>query len=404
VDCVPCWRDLNPRFAVAYDLIGKGKTSVSASIGRYVATEVSTTAGQNDPVVTSVNNVNRSWSDDNKNLIPDCDLTNPARNLECGPINSASFGGRNITTRYDPDLNTGWGKRAYSWRSSLEIKHELKPGIAVSAGYFRTWYGNFRVTDSLNVTSADYDPFCVTAPSDSRLPGGGNYQVCGQYNLNPLKFGLPTNNYVTWAKNFGKQTEVYNGADFLIAARLPKGGMLQGGLNIGNSAVTSVNAGTTTVSATERCFVVDSPQELFQCKVNPPYLAQFKVIGAYQLPWDVQVSANVQSLPGPVIDATWAAPSSAVTGLGRALTGGSTVQVQLLDQFSLYEDRIFQVDVRLAKKFKIKGVNAQGQFDVYNLGNANTVLSSQTAYGPVWTQPTEILNARLAKVGVQLSF
>ena len=308
----------------------------------------------------------------------------------------------------DPAVLEGWGARGYNWEFGVSGQHELAPRVSLSAGFYRRQYGNQSITvdNRYSFAKGSYDgPFCANAPADPLLPGGGNYQVCGQYNLNPLKFGLPTNSYVTWAKNFGKQTEVYNGADFLIAARLPKGGILQGGLNIGNSAVTSVNAGTTTVSSTERCFVVDSPQDLFQCKVNPPYLAQFKVIGSYQLPWDMQVSANVQSLPGPVIDATWAAPSSAVTGLGRPLSGNaSTVSVQLLDPFSLYEDRIFQVDVRLAKKFKIKGVTAQGQFDVYNLANANTVLSSQTAYGAVWTQPTEILNARLAKIGMQLSF
>jgi hypothetical protein len=246
----------------------------------------------------------------------------------------------------------------------------------------------------------------VTAPSDSRLPGGGNYQLCGFYNLNPSKFGLPANNYVTWASTYGKQTEIYNGADFLVSARLPGGGMLQGGVNIGNSVVTSVGSGSNSVSATNQCFVVDSPQQLRNCDVRPPYMTQLKVIGAYPLPWNLQASANVQSLPGYVIDAVWAAPNSAaVPTLGRNLSGNaSTVSVDLLDPFSQFEDRIFQIDARLAKKFKIRGISAEAHFDVYNLTNGNTVLSNNNAYGQNWTQPTEILNARLAKVGVQLSF
>ena len=39
------------------------------------------------------------------------------------------------------------------------------------------------------VTPADFSPFCITAPTDSRLPGGGGYQVCGLYDVSPAKFG-----------------------------------------------------------------------------------------------------------------------------------------------------------------------------------------------------------------------
>ena len=38
------------------------------------------------------------------------------------------------------------------------------------------------------VTAADYDQFCVTAPSDARLPGGGGYPICGLSNIKADKF------------------------------------------------------------------------------------------------------------------------------------------------------------------------------------------------------------------------
>ena len=405
VDCVPCWRDLNPRFSAVYDLFGDGKTAVLGSIGRYVAAEVTTTAGQNDPNTTVVNNITRSWNDANFNLVPDCVLTNPALNFECGALPNANFGTRIVSTFYDPDLLTGWGKRAYNWRASLEFKHQLTQLLAVQAGYYRTWYGNFRVTDNRSVAPTDYDPFCVTSPVDPNLPDGGGGSLCGFYDLNPTKFGVPANNYVTWASNYGKQTEVYNGADFLVNARLPRGGLLQGGLNIGNSVVTSVGSGSSSVSATNNCFVVDSPQQLRNCDIHPPLVAQLKLVGSYQLPWQVQISGNIQSLPGYFYDAIYAAPNSAITGLGRVLSGNaSSVSVDLHQPFSQHEDRIFQVDLRFAKKFSIGRYKAQGQFDVYNVANANTVLSNNGTYGKAWRTPTEVLNARVLKVGMQLSF
>ena len=45
------------------------------------------------------------------------------------------------------------------------------------------------MTDNVLVDPTNYDTYCVTAPSDARLPGGGGYQVCGLYDLNPSKFG-----------------------------------------------------------------------------------------------------------------------------------------------------------------------------------------------------------------------
>src|SRR5260221_6254653 len=129
-----------------------------------------------------------------------------------------SFGTSVVTTRYAPDYLTGWGKAGYSWQGSASVQHELRPGMSLSVGYFRTWYGNFTATDNLAVAPQDYDPYCITAPVDARLPGQGGYQISGLYDLKPAKFGQ-VNNLMTLASNYGKQTEVYNGVDIGMNAR-----------------------------------------------------------------------------------------------------------------------------------------------------------------------------------------
>jgi len=157
---------------------------------------------------------------------------------------------------------------------------------------------------------------------------------------------------------------------------------------------------------------VDSPQQLRNCDVHPPFVTQLKLLGSYALPYAIQISGNLQSLPGYFYEAVWAAPNSAITGLGRPLSGNaSTVsttaaleRIDLLMPFEGHEDRIFQFDLRLAKRFTVRGVSLQGQFDIYNLTNENTVLSNNGTYGAAWRTPTEVLNARLFKVGMQMNF
>src|SRR5262249_4160537 len=155
------------------------------------------------------------------------------------------------------------------------------------------------VTDNLSVVPQDYDPYCITAPVDSRLPGGGGNQICGLYDLNPSKVGQ-VNNLVTFVSHFGTQTEVYNGFDVNVTARIVHGGQISGGANIGN-AFFPIGATTTNFSGTNSCFVVDSPQQLYQCKVDPPYLMRLKLNGSYPLPGQFQVSAVFQNIPGPTV-------------------------------------------------------------------------------------------------------
>src|SRR5262249_44157116 len=78
VECVPCWKDINPRFAVAYDVFGNGKTAVKFNVGRFVAADIYTMARANNPVVRAILTTTRPWTDSNGNFAPDCDLANPA--------------------------------------------------------------------------------------------------------------------------------------------------------------------------------------------------------------------------------------------------------------------------------------------------------------------------------------
>ena len=82
----------------------------------------------------------------------------------------------------------------------------------------------------------------------------------------------------------------------------------------------------------------------------------------------------------------------------------SSIAVDLIPRGTQYGDTLKQLDVRLSRTLQIGRVRAQGQFDVFNAFNSNAVGTENTTYGPLWRQPVDITQGRLAKVGMQLSF
>jgi hypothetical protein len=264
--------------------------------------------------------------------------------------------------------------------------------VSVGAAYFRRWFANFLATDNRLVGPSDFDPFCVSAPIDPRLPNGGGDQICGLYDISQAKFGR-VDNLVTFADQFGTRTEVYDGVDLTVNARLPQGVVVQGGLNTGRVV-------------TDDCTVrPDSPENRF-CRVAPPFLNDVKLALSYPLPWwNLQLSGTVQSSPGPEITASWAVPSAQVQpSLGRPLASGRTTTVALVQPGTLYGDRFNQVDARLTKIMKLGPASVRGMMDVYNLFNASAVLAQNNTYGPLWQQPQLVLSGRFVKFGVQVDF
>jgi hypothetical protein len=383
----PNWRDLHPRFGVSHDIFGNGKTAVKASLGRYnVGTPLNQFTRLANPVQSTVHNATRGWTDVNGDFIPQ---ENELRELSNKNFGQASA----VTVRYADDVREGANRRLMNWEFSASAQHELFPRVSVTGGYYRRWFDNFTVTDNLDVVSADHEEYCVTAPADSRLPGGGGDRICGLYDIVPQKFGL-VNNLITLAENFGTQREIYDGFDLGVNTRLVNGLLLAGGINSGRTK-------------TDACFVVDSPQALRFCEVKPPMLAQLKFYGVYPLPWwGLQTSATYQSLPGPQITATHVVTSAQIRpSLGRELAGGvRSVTIDLVEPGTIFGERMHQVDFRLTKTFNLGRARMQAMLDVYNLFNANPVLALNTRFGPAWQTPTQILSARLFQFGAQMSF
>jgi hypothetical protein len=418
---VPEWSDLNPRIGASYDLFGNGRTALKGSFGRYVGRMSVTVALANSPIQTSVNSVNRTWNDVNGDYVPDCDLRNFGANGECGPIDNVNFGQINPrAVRYADDLIRGLGNRDYFWDLTAEVQHELRAGVSLTGGYYRNWSDHFvtpgagwdsGVTDNLAVTPADFDPFCITAPVDPRLPGGGGYQVCGMYDLRPALFGVG-DRVVTRASNFdrpdgGKGRTRYS--DFFagsINARLGRGIELGGSLDTGRTVQ-------------DDCFVVDSPQQLLYCRVVTPFTGQtqIKMHGVMPLPAGFVVSAVFQNVSGISYSADYTARNDEIApSLGRNLSAcgtravcSATAVVPLIAPQTHFEPRRTVVDMRVSRIFPLGDrARVRANVDIYNVFNDASVINNiNHTFGPFWRRGQgrgAISTSRLVQVGGQLTF
>ena len=418
VENVPNWKDINPRIGAAYNLFGNGKTAIKFSFGRYVTYETTAITKATNPAAAIAISTTRTWNDStfpagdprNGNYVPDCDLKSPVANGECGARDNQRFGTPVATTRYDPELTEGFGVRPYTWQSSVSLQHELRPGFGLMIGYFRTSYGNIQVTDNLAVTPADYDTYCVTAPSDTRLPGGGGYQICGLYDVKPAKFGQ-VDNLVTRAKNFGDRTQVYNGVDLSANARLRRGTLLAGGVSFGSTHFNYCNSPDFQSQAVTAA-AVQVPAQWCDYSLPNEGQLQIKLQGAYPLPYGIQVSAAYQNLPGLPQFATFSFSNAQIApNLGRNLAacpaiGNCTAvaTVNIFEPNTRFEKRYNQIDLRVSKNIRAGRFRITPRLDAYNLFNSDSVIGEIYGFGAAWLRPTEILTARLVKFGAQVDF
>ena len=383
-------KDLNPRLGAAYDLFGNSRTAVKGFLGRFIVGDSGGVPAQ--PAAAVVTSATRTWTDRNGDFVP--------QESELGALSNSRFGSPAPTSlTVDEDVRFGWGNRQYTWQGILSIDHQVVPGLGVQLAYYRTWWGNQSFTENQLVTGADFDQYCITAPTDARLGDVSGSRICGLYDVKKARFGDVQNNQQLAGD---LRTRVFNGIDLNVSGRFGKRATIGGGLATGNtviddcgSAVDNPAQGLQGITALRFCRTVFSWSDDVQFKIN----------GTYQLPWDLRASYVFQSLPGYPISAVHTV-SSGMTSLGRPLSAGptATVEVELIEPYTRFEDRTNMLDLRFSKRFRAGRTSITGNVDVSNVFNANTPQYVNPQFGPEWLKVTNAMSARVVRIGAQVGF
>jgi hypothetical protein len=262
-----------------------------------------------------------------------------------------------------------------------------------------------QVTDNLAVGPNDVASFTLTAPSDSRLPGGGGQTIGPLYNTNPTVFGQ-VNNRIVPTDKVGDDTRLFNGVDVTFNLRNAKGFTFSGGTSTGKVE----NDWCDIRAAVPENFLLNP-----YCNVSSPWLTSVRGLVTYTIPRvDVQLSSVIQDKPNVGTDQigsilanytmTAADQAAAAAQIGRPLTAAGLFTVNLAAQGEVYGERIRQWDISAKKILRFGSQRLTVGADIYNVTNDNVTLGFNQTFVPNvagWQNVTSYMNPRVFRLNAE---
>jgi hypothetical protein len=351
--------DLSPRFSVVYDVFGNGRTALKFAANRYMLGVGHSISNRLDPIVTTSDT--RTWNDTNGDRVPQLN--------ELGPSTGFNLG---TTNRYVENL-----KRPRSIEMNATIEHQLPGAVVVSAAYYHR-----EIREQIGSRNVAVPTSAYTAMQVREVVSGRDVTV---YNLDPAYRGL----FDTVWSNMEELNSEFNGVDLGIRKRLSNRWMIMGGASFGKN-VGDIYGGND----------LNNPNPQFRRGVLGSDVPRaIKLMGMYQLPWDISLSSSMQHTSG--------FPERTTVSVGRdsATLTQVTQTITVEPQGTTRLPSVTLFDVSFRRAFRFGGERSiEPTFDLYNLMNANTITGQITQLGPSHNRVTSILRARLAKVNVNIRF
>ena len=370
------------RAGASYDLTGNGRTALKASYSRYGLQVGIDRVTNVNPL--SAGNQTCPWSDPNND-----------GKFQLSEINRAScsaFSG-GVSTFYAPD-GVNW---PYSDEVTAGVETQVPGAVRVAAMfYYRTNRDQFGQRN-LAVPTSSYTPFTVTVPNG---PGGTvaspKPTTVTVYNLAPS---------LTSAQNNIRDNDAfldtnYKGVEFTVRKIFSKKWQMVAGFTVGKNSGGPTAPGSFTNSAD----LNDPNVTLYSTGIigNDSERA-LRVSGSYELPWAINLAGSLISNNGYPYQSTYTVTRALAAAAGVALTRASQT-VYLSQRGDERFNAVTMVDLRLSRKFRFGTRGITPALDIFNVGNAATVVNLTSAVGSTYLAPAEILAPRIIKLGFTVDF
>ncbi len=372
---IATWNTFRPRLGMALDLTGKGSSVLRAYFGQFDIIQGAGLAEQVNPNGLSYQLY--TWTDTNGDGIPQPSEWKSSANLVAASGGVVTTIDKNLKRPYTNEVNVGYEQ---------QILSSVKFGVNY---YFRDIKNQFAAVNLANPT-ADYTPTTVDN-SGNPLVNPITGQAVTLYNLNSADVGL--SNYLI-TNISALDTNHYNGVELTLTKRMSRGWQVLAGYTVQRQKGTY-----------SRGFGDDfnNPNEEINRKdavLNYDATQMFKVLTNYTLPKAIALGLNYQHYTGYPLDPNNGPPTAVFENLNQG-------QVSVIAE-PIGKIRLPNVDIanlrlsrptHLGDRFTIEPIA-----DLFNVFNANTVISEVPTGGSNFEKPTNQLNPFIARFALRFSF
>jgi hypothetical protein len=371
------------RAGASFDPVGNGKTALKSSYSRY-GLQVGIDRVQNvNPLANS--NQTCPWTDPNGD--------GKFQPSEINPAQCTGFPG--VSTKYADANGPRW---PYSDEFTAGIERQVMRDMRVGAMFYYRTNKDQLGTRNLAVPSTAYTPFTVNVPNG---PNGPSQQTV--YNLNPAFIGLQ-NNIVS---NDPFLDTKYQGIEFTAQKRFSQRWQMVAGLTIGDNTG-GLNTGGMTTGGTSSgqsgTQDLNDPNNTFFPNgiIGNDSKVAFRLSGSYQLPAQVSLAGSLISNGGYPYYSSYSVTRASVAP-AVALTRATQV-IPLSERGTERLPPVTMVDLRVSRPFKFGARQLVPQLDLFNIGNASTIVRYNVAVGSTYRGPAEIVAPRIIRLGLSIDF
>lgn len=400
VDSGVVWDDISPRLGLTYDLSGTGKSLVRGSYSMYYGQMGPGQLAGNLVAISQVS-IRYPWVDANGDkFVQAGEVTTNTTFLS----KSAAFDPTNPTSFLSPGRVDANVKNDRTREFIVGFQQEVMRNLGIEVNYVWRKYDQFAWSDRDNWDSTNFQSFTLN-------PACTGNAIC----VGPITYFRPTSTIPSpfVYTNQPDRHRDYNGVEFALVKRYSDRWMANVSFAY-NDAIDywdSPRAYEDPTNIAQLHGAAYAPESggsgIDNIFNNAKWLT--KASGSYTLPWwSINVAGNLQYRQGNPFPI-----AVSVTTRGGGV-GDTTIFQESLGDRRLAN--IFVADFKLDKAFTFGTMRISPSMEIFNLGNANTILAyrrvmySYNATSGVGTQPTNandisgIIAPRVIRFGVRVNW